>query len=82
MITDLIEAIRQTGKIRQPNITVEDREITITGQSSSYYGKQMATHAVIMKLAEKDQEFRIFNEIEVDNGRIHDIIEAESKQKR
>lgn len=40
-------ASRTSGRIRKLEIAVEGSKLVITGQSSTYYGKQLATHAAL-----------------------------------
>lgn len=40
-------ASRTSGRIRGLGILVEGTKLVITGQSSTYYGKQLATHAAL-----------------------------------
>lgn len=50
---DQVEQIRQlvesrtSGRIRGLNISVEGPRLVISGQTSTYYSKQLATHAAL-----------------------------------
>jgi hypothetical protein len=52
---------RTGGTIRQLQVDVTDGQVTLTGRTSSYYQKQLATHAVLEAIEART----LTNEIEV-----------------
>jgi hypothetical protein len=63
-LAELIEqlvAARTGGRIRDLRVDVADREIVLSGTTSTYYNKQLATHAVLDRL----EGLSLSNEIEV-----------------
>ncbi len=52
---------RTGGMIRDLRVEVLDREVLITGRTSTYYNKQLATHAVLAVF----DDVTLNNEIEV-----------------
>lgn len=52
---------RTTGRIRGLRVRVSDGQVVITGQTSTYYAKQLVTHAAL----ETADQLLIMNEVEV-----------------
>ncbi|MCA9114301.1 MAG: hypothetical protein KDA79_04395 [Planctomycetaceae bacterium] len=53
---------RTNGQIRNLRVDVADSYIVLTGRATTYYAKQMATHAAFEMLME---DFSLRNEIDV-----------------
>lgn len=56
-----IVRLRTGGRIRGLRVEVGDGEIVISGRTSTYYNKQLATHAVLDAV----EEASLTNDIEV-----------------
>lgn len=52
---------RTNGTIRDLDVSIEDRTVTLTGTTSRYYNKQLATSAVL----DVAREFELNNQIDV-----------------
>ncbi|HID22513.1 MAG TPA: hypothetical protein EYP14_08940 [Planctomycetaceae bacterium] len=52
---------RTGGRIRNLKVEVTNREIILSGRTTTYYDKQLATHAALAAL----EDFSLTNEIEV-----------------
>jgi osmotically-inducible protein OsmY len=55
---------RTGGTIRQLQVDVTDGSVTLSGRTSTYYQKQLATHAVLEAISART----LTNEIEVAAG--------------
>lgn len=53
---------RTNGRIRGLRVHVQDGRVVLTGRTSTYYNKQLATHAA---LDAADAAFAVQNEVEV-----------------
>ncbi len=53
--------LRTGGTIRSLHVEVSDGEVVLSGHTSTYYNKQLATHAAL----DAASEFSLTNEIEV-----------------
>jgi hypothetical protein len=53
--------LRTGGTIRSLKVEVLDREVLLTGRTSTYYNKQLATHAALDAV----EELSLTNDIEV-----------------
>jgi hypothetical protein len=53
--------LRTGGTIRELRVVLEENTVVITGRTSTYYNKQLATHALLDAMG--DRELR--NEIDV-----------------
>jgi hypothetical protein len=53
--------VRTGGRIRGLQVQIADGEIVISGQASTYYTKQLVTHAAL----EASDDFIVTNEVEV-----------------
>ncbi|GDY07864.1 hypothetical protein LBMAG52_13500 [Planctomycetia bacterium] len=53
--------LRTGGTIRSLHVEVSDGEVILSGRTSTYYNKQLATHAAL----DAASEFSLTNEIEV-----------------
>ena len=53
---------RTNGRIRGLSVEVDDDCVILSGRTSTYYAKQLATHAVL----DVFERFRLTNNIEVD----------------
>ncbi len=53
--------LRTGGTIRGLHVEVEDREVILTGRTSTYYNKQLATHAAL----DAAEEWSLTNDIQV-----------------
>lgn len=53
--------LRTGGTIRSLHVEVADGEVTLSGRTSTYYNKQLATHAAL----DAAGEMSLTNEIEV-----------------
>ena len=63
-LAELVEqliAARTGGRIRDLRVDVEERGVVLSGRTSTYYNKQLATHAVLDQL----EGVSLSNEIEV-----------------
>lgn len=63
-LSELVEQLvsaRTGGRIRDLHVDVADREIVLSGRTSTYYNKQLATHAVLDSM----EGISLSNEIEV-----------------
>ena len=63
-IEELVERevrIRTSGRIRQLEVRVVDGQVVIRGRTSTYYAKQLVTHAAL----ETAEELGVMNEVEV-----------------
>jgi hypothetical protein len=64
---DTVEAVerairlRTSGQIRELHVDISDGEVVLTGRTSTYYTKQLATHAVLDLV----DDLGLSNEIEV-----------------
>jgi hypothetical protein len=52
---------RTSGRIRGLQVRLIDGQLVITGRTSTYYAKQLVTHAAL----ETAQDFGVLNEVEV-----------------
>jgi hypothetical protein len=53
--------VRTGGRIRGLQVRIADGEIVISGHASTYYTKQLVTHAAL----ESSDDFIVTNEVEV-----------------
>lgn len=53
--------VRTGGRIRELQVRIADGEIVISGHVSTYYTKQLVTHAAL----EASDDFIVTNEVEV-----------------
>ena len=63
-IADTVERyvrLRTGGTIRSLHVDVHDGEVLLTGRTSTYYNKQLATHAAL----DAANEMTLTNDIEV-----------------
>ena len=63
-LAELVEqlvGVRTGGRIRDLRVDVEERGVVLSGRTSTYYNKQLATHAVLDRL----EGVSLSNEIEV-----------------
>lgn len=56
---------RTGGRIRGLHVHVTDGGVVISGHTSTYYIKQLVTHAVMETADENDDELLVVNEVEV-----------------
>lgn len=52
---------RTSGQVRGLRVCVENGQVVITGRTSTYYNKQLATHAAL----DACEEWPVQNEVEV-----------------
>ncbi len=53
--------LRTSNRVRNLKVTVTERSVILTGRTSTYYDKQLATHAALDAL----ENISLSNEIEV-----------------
>ncbi len=53
--------LRTSGRIRELEVRVADGQLVIRGRTSTYYAKQLVTHAAL----ENAEELSVMNEVEV-----------------
>ena len=64
-LSELVEQLvltRTGGRIRDLRVDVDERDVILSGRTSTYYNKQLATHAVLEHL---DDGLCLTNDIEV-----------------